>query len=58
MGWAVGGDLIADFPESFAYPIGGSENEFKYFYLQMHYENTDYEKSKNHLNNFNKLFIY
>ena len=30
---------IQDFPEDLAYPLGGSENEFKYFMLQIHYDN-------------------
>lgn len=37
--WAVGGSEIQDFPEDLAYPIGGSEDEFKYFYLEIHYDN-------------------
>lgn len=28
-------------PQDIAYPIGGSNAEFKYFYLQMHYDNPD-----------------
>lgn len=41
LGWAVGGPLIQDMPQDIAYPIGGSNAEFKYFYLQMHYDNPD-----------------
>lgn len=39
LGWAVGGDLVQDFPQKFGYPVGGGEKEFKYFFLEMHYEN-------------------
>ena len=44
--WAVGGDLQTDFPPNMAYPIGGSPTEFRYFYLQMHYENPNIYKSR------------
>lgn len=37
--WAIGSPLVQDFPQDIAYPLGGSSNEFKYFYLQMHYDN-------------------
>ena len=30
---------VQDFPEDVAYPLGGSSNEFKYFILQIHYNN-------------------
>ena len=42
--WAVGGDLVQDFPQDMAYPIGGSDEEFKYFYLQVHYDNAELHK--------------
>lgn len=37
--WAVGGAEIQNFPDDLAYPIGGSENETKYFFLEIHYNN-------------------
>ena len=37
--WAVGGDLINDMPPKLGYPLGGSEDETKFFFLEMHYEN-------------------
>jgi hypothetical protein len=37
--WAVGGDLIQDFPENTGFPIGGADSESSYFYIQMHYDN-------------------
>lgn len=38
--WAVGSSDIQDFPEHLAYPIGGSKDDtFKYFFLQIHYDN-------------------
>lgn len=36
-GWAVGGDYVQDMPEGFGYAVG--PNEFKYFFLEIHYEN-------------------
>jgi hypothetical protein len=39
LAWAVGGDLIQDFPSNMAYPLGGSEQEFEYFILEIHYDN-------------------
>jgi hypothetical protein len=36
--WAVGGDVIQDFPQNLAYPMGGPSG-FKYFFLQIHYNN-------------------
>ena len=32
---------IQDFPQNLAYPLGGSEDEFKYFFLELHYDNPD-----------------
>lgn len=46
LAWAVGGDRIQDFPDDLAYPLGGSEDEFKYFYLEIHYNNPDKTASK------------
>lgn len=43
--WAVGSSTIQDFPDDFAYPLGGSDNEFKYFYLEIHYDNPNHEPS-------------
>jgi len=37
--WAIGADLIQDFPSNIAYPLGGTNGDFKYFYMQMHYNN-------------------
>lgn len=39
LAWAIGADLIQDFPSSIAYPLGGPQADFKYFFLQMHYNN-------------------
>ena len=44
--WGVGGYLKQDFPENLAYPLGGSDSEFKYFYLQIHYDNPQLDLSK------------
>jgi hypothetical protein len=41
--WAVGGSQVQNFPDDMAYPLGGSEDEFKYFYLQLHYNNLNHE---------------
>jgi hypothetical protein len=35
MAWAVGSSDIQQFPQDLAYPIEG----FKYFYLEMHFDN-------------------
>ena len=37
--WAVGGSQVQDFPPDLAYPMGGPDAEFKYFFLEMHYDN-------------------
>jgi hypothetical protein len=37
--WAFGGPLIQYFPDEMGYPLGGSEDEFKYFVLEIHYDN-------------------
>jgi hypothetical protein len=42
--WATGGDLVTDFPANMGYPVGGDVNDFKYFFLEMHYENADNDK--------------
>jgi hypothetical protein len=34
--WNIGGPAIQDFPSDFAYPI---EDDFKYFFIQIHYNN-------------------
>ncbi|CAF1008830.1 unnamed protein product [Brachionus calyciflorus] len=39
LAWAVGGSIIQDFPEDLAYPLGGSDQETKYFFLEIHYDN-------------------
>lgn len=39
LAWAVGSSQVQDFPPDLAYPIGGSEDEFKYFFLEIHYHN-------------------
>ena len=44
LAWAVGGDLQTDFPAKLGYPVGGSSQEFKYFFLQMHYENPEFKR--------------
>ncbi|CAF4772742.1 unnamed protein product [Rotaria sp. Silwood1] len=36
--WAVGGDLIEEFPEEAGYPVGG-DFSVKYYVLEMHYNN-------------------
>jgi hypothetical protein len=43
--WAVGGSEIQDFPLDLAYPIGGTTNKFKYFYIEMHYNNPQHVPS-------------
>lgn len=43
--WAVGSSDIQDFPEDIAYPMGG-ENNFKYFFFQIHYNNPKKIESK------------
>lgn len=42
LAWATGGDINQYIPENLGYPVG--ENEFKYFYVQWHYENTDLDE--------------
>lgn len=42
--WAVGGSVIQDFPNNFAYPLGGNVSESKYFFLQIHYDNPELKK--------------
>ena len=37
--WAVGSPLVQDFPEDIAYPSGGADGDYTYFYLQLHYDN-------------------
>ena len=44
--WAVGGEAIQDFPSDLAYPVGGPDAEFKYFFLEMHYDNPQKIPSK------------
>lgn len=39
--WAVGGSEVQDFPEHLAYPIGGSKDSFRYFFVEIHYNNPD-----------------
>ena len=39
LGWAVGGDIVQDFPSNIAYPMGGPDADFQYFFLQIHYDN-------------------
>ncbi len=39
---------IQDFPADLAYPLGGSQNEFKYFILQIHYNNQNLLRGKFH----------
>ncbi len=46
MAWAVGGDLTQDFPKHLGYPLGGEKNSFKYFILEMHYDNPELKDSK------------
>lgn len=46
LGWAVGGDMLVDFPDDLAYPLGGSGDEFKYFYIQIHYNNLEKTPSR------------
>lgn len=43
LAWAVGGDLEVTLPEEYGYPIGG-EGEFRYFFIQMHYENPNLDE--------------
>jgi hypothetical protein len=44
--WAFGGPLVQDFPEDMGYPLGGGEDEFKYFILEIHYDNPMQIKSQ------------
>lgn len=37
--WAVGGSEIQDFPDHLGYPIGGANDSFTYFFLEIHYNN-------------------
>lgn len=37
--WSMGGDLEFYYPSGTAYPIGGSDREFTYFFLEIHYDN-------------------
>ena len=46
LAWAIGADLVQDFPSNIAYPLGGPQADFKYFYIQMHYNNPSIIKSK------------
>ena len=39
--WAVGGDMEMIIPPEYGYPVGGNKNDFKYFFIQMHYENPE-----------------
>ncbi|CAF0807769.1 unnamed protein product [Adineta ricciae] len=39
-GWAVGGDVMSEFPSDAGYPIGGNAT-VKYYVVQMHYTNSD-----------------
>ena len=41
LGWAIGGDVILDFPDNLGYPIGGSEYDLKYIMLEIHYDNPE-----------------
>ncbi|UJR36729.1 hypothetical protein I4U23_029445 [Adineta vaga] len=38
-GWAVGGDLMSEFPSEAGYPVGNNFS-VKYYVIQMHYTNT------------------
>ncbi len=33
-------------PSNIAYPLGGPKRDFRYFYLQMHYNNLNMDKSR------------
>jgi hypothetical protein len=37
--WGIGSPIVQDFPQDIAYPIGGPQAEFTYFYLEIHYDN-------------------
>lgn len=37
--WAVGGNIIQDFPRNLAYPMGKDRSESKYLFIEMHYNN-------------------
>jgi hypothetical protein len=50
--WAVGGDMVQDFPSNLAYPIGGSTNRVKYFIIEMHYDNPELKQSKFKIKSF------
>lgn len=41
LAWAVGGELVTEFPNGLGFPLGGSDAEFKYFKFQIHYNNPD-----------------
>ncbi|RMZ99630.1 DBH-like monooxygenase 1, partial [Brachionus plicatilis] len=42
--WAVGGATIQDFPEDLAYPMGGPDEETRYFFLEIHFDNPRLKK--------------
>ena len=44
------------FPDNVAYALGGSSS-FKYFYLQVHYENNDLDASKLFKSNFKISYL-
>jgi hypothetical protein len=44
--WAIGGDVIQDFPQGLGFPIGGENSEFTYFFIEVHYDNPQKIKSK------------
>lgn len=52
LAWAVGGDLEVVLPIEYGYPVG--PNSFKYFFIQMHYENPGLDKSKLYITLLNK----
>lgn len=37
---------VQTLPENMGYPLGGSRADFKYFFLQIHYDNSDNDPSR------------
>ena len=37
---------VQDFPADLAYPMGGSDDEFKYFVFEIHYDNPELTSGK------------
>ena len=46
-----------EFPSNIAYPIGGPNADFKYFYYEIHFNNPDIQKGFFYFLNGNELKI-